>query len=87
MKMFASDPMAPPLPIPDSTSLATQLAQQLGMQVVVTIENQAHVGAYLLYLVVLTCSVTLTVADVEGMDRREHERSRLVTCSTIFVNL
>lgn len=41
MKMLAADPLAMPLPVPDSTRLAAQLGQQLGMDVVVTIENEA----------------------------------------------
>ena len=46
MKIFAADPLATPLPIPDTTSLAAQLAQQLGQQVVVTIENEAPVSVH-----------------------------------------
>ena len=46
MKMLAADPLAMPLPVPDSTRLAAQLGQQLGMDVVVTIENEASLGTH-----------------------------------------
>jgi len=47
MKMLAADPLAMPLPVPDSTRLAAQLGQQLGMDVVVTIENEASLGTHI----------------------------------------
>ena len=50
MKIFAADPLAMPLPVPDSTSLAAQLGQQLGMDVVVTIENEASLGIWYIYI-------------------------------------
>ena len=43
--LAALDPLAPPLAIPDSETLRERLSEQLGMPVVVTLENQdANLG-------------------------------------------
>ena len=78
--LAALDPLAPPLAIPDSETLRERLSEQLGMPVVVTLENQDVLLGCLQdmrYIVILLTAVRIFVGtgydiiyDIKRQSRR-----------------